>query len=103
MATARHSEMWDQLQLTKRLNQENGSYVLYTGRGNRPRASVKKVLRNVCETKIGEVTGQRKLHNEELHNFYSSSDVIRTVTSGMKRRAGQTVLVGRTGNRKERT
>jgi hypothetical protein len=75
MATARHSETWNQLQLMKWLNPENGSYALPTGRGNRLRSSVKKVLRSICETKTGEVIrGRRKLHNEELHDLYSSSD-----------------------------
>jgi hypothetical protein len=38
------------------------------------------VLRRIYGTKRDEVTGEwRKLHNEELHNLYSSPDIIRQV------------------------
>jgi hypothetical protein len=41
-----------------------------------------RVLRRIFGPKRDEVTGEwRKLHNEELHNLYSSSDVIRQVKS----------------------
>jgi hypothetical protein len=37
-----------------------------------------RVLRRICGPKRGEVTGEwRKLHNEELHDFYSSLSKIR--------------------------
>jgi hypothetical protein len=37
-----------------------------------------KVLRRIFGPKRDEVTGEwRKLHNEELHNLYSSPDIIR--------------------------
>jgi hypothetical protein len=37
----------------------------------------KRVLRRIFGLKGKEVTGiRRKLHNEELHNFYSSSNII---------------------------
>jgi hypothetical protein len=36
------------------------------------------VLRRIFEPKRDEVTGEwRKLHNEELHNLYSASNIIR--------------------------
>jgi hypothetical protein len=36
------------------------------------------VLRRIFGPKRDEVTGEwRKLHNEELHNLYSSTDIIR--------------------------
>jgi hypothetical protein len=39
--------------------------------------------------KRDEVTGEwRKLHNEELHNLYSSSDIVRQVKSRRMRWAG---------------
>jgi hypothetical protein len=39
--------------------------------------------------KRDEVTGEwRKLHNEELHNLYSSPDIIRQVKSRRMRLAG---------------
>jgi hypothetical protein len=37
-----------------------------------------RVLRRICGPKRDEVTGGwRKLHNEELHNLYSSPSIIR--------------------------
>jgi hypothetical protein len=47
-----------------------------------------RVLRRIFGPKRDEVTGEwRKLHNEELHNFYSSPDIIRQVKS--RRMSGQ--------------
>jgi hypothetical protein len=41
-----------------------------------------RVLRRICGPKRDEVMGDwRKLHNEELHNLYSSPDIIRQVKS----------------------
>jgi hypothetical protein len=41
-----------------------------------------RVLSRIFGPKRVEVTGEwRKLHNEELHNVYSSSDIIRQVKS----------------------
>jgi hypothetical protein len=37
-----------------------------------------RVLQRIFGPKRDEVTGEwRKLHNGELHNFYSSADIIR--------------------------
>jgi hypothetical protein len=39
-----------------------------------------RVLRRILEPKGEEMTGGwRKLHNEELHNLYSSPNIIRVV------------------------
>jgi hypothetical protein len=39
-----------------------------------------RVLRRIFVPKRNEVTGEwRKLHSEELHNLYSSPDIIRQV------------------------
>jgi hypothetical protein len=39
-----------------------------------------RVLRRIFGPKRDEVRGEwRKLHNEELHNLYSSPDIIRQV------------------------
>jgi hypothetical protein len=44
------------------------------------------VLRRIFGPKRGEVTGGwRKLHNEELHNLYSSSNIIRMMKIRMTR------------------
>jgi hypothetical protein len=41
-----------------------------------------RVLRKIFGPKGDEVTGEwRKLHNEELHNLYSSPDIIRQIKS----------------------
>jgi hypothetical protein len=41
------------------------------------------------------VTGEwRKLHSEELHNFYSSPDIIRQVKKRQMRRAGHVACMG---------
>jgi hypothetical protein len=48
-----------------------------------------RVLRRTFGPKRDEVTGEwRKLHNEELHNLYSSPDIIRQVKSRRMRWAG---------------
>jgi hypothetical protein len=46
------------------------------------RAFEKRVLRRLFGAKRDEVTGGwRKLHNEELHNLYSSPSIIRIMNS----------------------
>jgi hypothetical protein len=41
-----------------------------------------RVLRRIFGPKRNEVTGEwRKLHNEELHNLYSSPDIVRQIKS----------------------
>jgi hypothetical protein len=45
-----------------------------------------RVLRRIFGRKRDRVTGGwRKLHNEELHNLYSSPSIIRIIKSRMKR------------------
>jgi hypothetical protein len=47
---------------------------------HRLRVSENRVPRRIFGPKRGEVTGGwRKLHNEELHNLYSSPNIIRTI------------------------
>jgi hypothetical protein len=47
------------------------------------------MLRRIFGPKRDEVIGGwRKLHNEELHNFYSSPNIIRTIMSMRMRWAG---------------
>jgi hypothetical protein len=54
-----------------------------------------RVLRRIFGPKRDEVTGEwRKLHNEELHNLYSSPDIIRQVKSRRMRWAGHVARMG---------
>jgi len=45
-----------------------------------------RVLRTVCEPKREEVMGYwRRLHNDELHNFYALRNLVRVIKSwGMR-------------------
>jgi hypothetical protein len=53
-----------------------------------------RVLRRMFGPKREEVAvGQRKLHNEELYNFYSSSYIIRLSKSRSMRWAGNVVRI----------
>jgi hypothetical protein len=54
-----------------------------------------RVLRRIFGPKRDEVTGEwRKLHNEELHNLYSSPDIIRQVKLRRMRWAGHVARMG---------
>jgi hypothetical protein len=54
-----------------------------------------RVLRGIFGPKRDEVTGEwRKLHNEELHNLYSSPDIIRQIKSRRKKWAGHVARMG---------
>jgi hypothetical protein len=56
------------------------------------------VLRGIFGPKRNEVIGgRRKLHNEELHNLYCSSSVIRINKSRRMRWAGHAARMGRRG------
>jgi hypothetical protein len=53
-----------------------------------------RVLRRIFGPKRDEVTGGwRKLHNEELHNLYSSPSIIRMIMSRRMRWAGHVALM----------
>jgi hypothetical protein len=59
---------------------------------HRLRASEKRELKRVFRSKRDEVTGGwRKLHNEELHNLYSSPYIIKVIISRKMRWAGHIV------------
>jgi hypothetical protein len=54
-----------------------------------------RVLRRIFGPKRDEVTGElRNLHNEELHNLYSSPDIIRQVKSRRMRWAEHVARMG---------
>jgi hypothetical protein len=77
---------------------------------HRLRVFENRVLRRLFGPKRDEVTGEwRKLHNEELHNLYSSPDTIRQVKSRRMRWAGHVARMevesvqgfgGKTGRKK---
>jgi hypothetical protein len=58
-----------------------------------------KVLRRIFGPKRDEVTGGwRKLHNEELHDLYSSPSIIRIIKSKRMRWAGHVARMGEKRN-----
>jgi hypothetical protein len=57
-----------------------------------------RVLRRIFGPNGDEVTGGwRKLHNEELHNLYSSPNIIRMIKSRRMRWAGLVARMGGQG------
>jgi hypothetical protein len=59
----------------------------------------KRVLRRIFGQKRDEVTGEwRKLHNEELHNLYSSPCIIRIIKARRMRWAGHVPRMGEKRN-----
>jgi hypothetical protein len=58
-----------------------------------------RVLRRIFGSKRDEVMGGwRKLHNEELHNLYSSPSIIRMIESRRMRWAGHVAQMGEKRN-----
>jgi hypothetical protein len=54
-----------------------------------------RVLRRIFGPRRDEVTGDwRKVHNEELHNLYSSPNIIRVIESRRMRWAGHVARMG---------
>jgi hypothetical protein len=62
---------------------------------HRLRVFENRVLRGIFGLKRDEVTGHwRKLHNGELHNLYSSPDIIRQIKPRRMRLAGHVAHIG---------
>jgi hypothetical protein len=58
-----------------------------------------RVLRRIFGPKRGEVTGDwRKLHNDELHDLYSSPSIIRMIKSRRMRWTGHVARMGEKRN-----
>jgi hypothetical protein len=66
---------------------------------HRLRVIENRVLRRIFGPRRDEVMGEwRKLHNGELHNLYSSTDIIRHIKSRRMKWAGHVACMGK--NRK---
>jgi hypothetical protein len=62
---------------------------------HRLRVFENRVLRRIFGAKRDEVTGEwRKLHNGELHNLYSTPDIIRQIKSRRMSWAGHVASIG---------
>jgi hypothetical protein len=61
---------------------------------HRLRVFENRVLRRMFGSKRDEVTGGRKLHNEELLNLYSSTSIIRMFKSRRMRWVRHVALMG---------
>jgi PAS domain-containing protein len=58
-----------------------------------------RVLRRIFGPKRDEVTGEwRKLHNEQLHDLYSSPSIIRIIKARRMRWAGHVIRIGQKRN-----
>jgi hypothetical protein len=72
-----------------------GTWPLTLREEHRLRVFEDRVQRSIFGPKRGKVTEQwRKLHNGELHNLYSSPDIIRQIKSRRMRWAGHVARVG---------
>jgi hypothetical protein len=66
---------------------------------HRLRVFENRVLRRILGPKRDEVTGEwRKLHNEELHDLYSSPSIIRMIKLQWIKWAGHVTQMGEKGN-----
>jgi hypothetical protein len=62
---------------------------------HRLRVFENRVLRRIFEPKRDEVTGGwRKLHNEELHDLYSSPSIVRVIKARKMRWVGHVACMG---------
>jgi hypothetical protein len=69
------------------------------GEEHRLRVFENRVLRRIFGPKRDEETGGwRKLHNEEIHNLYSSPSIIRIIKSRRMRWAGHVARMGEKRN-----
>jgi len=73
--------------------------VSYTKGKQRLRVSETRVLRSIFGPKREEVAGGwRRLHNEGLHNVYTSQNTIKAIKSRMMRGVGHVARMGEMRN-----
>jgi len=69
--------------------------LLTRGEKHRLRVFENRVLRGISKPKMDEVTGEwRRLHSEELHDLYSSPNIIWVIKSRRMRRVGHIACMG---------
>jgi hypothetical protein len=77
----------------------NVQYGLTLREEHKPSVSENRVLRRIFGLKRDGVTGEwRKLHNEELHDLYSSPSIIRIIKSRKMRWVGHPARIGEKRN-----
>jgi hypothetical protein len=70
------------------------TWSLTLGEEHRLRVSENRVLRKIFGPKREEDGSWRKLHNDELHNLYSSPNIVRVIKSRRMRWAGHVACMG---------
>jgi hypothetical protein len=65
-----------------------------SGEEHRLRVFEKRVLKEIIGPKRAEDISCRKLHNDELHNLYSSPNIVRVIKSRRMRWAGHVARMG---------
>jgi hypothetical protein len=71
-----------------------GAKLLTLGEEHRLRVFENRVLRKILGPKSEEDGSWRKLHNDELHNLYSSPNILRVIKSRRMRWAGHVLCMG---------
>jgi hypothetical protein len=70
------------------------TWSLTLGEEHRLRVFEKRVLRKISGPKRDEDGSYRKLHNDELHSLYSSSNIVKVIKSRRMRWAGHVARMG---------
>jgi hypothetical protein len=70
------------------------TWSLTLGEEHRPRVFDNRVLRRIFGPKREEDGSWRKLHNDKLHNLYSSPNIVRVIKSRRMRWAGHVARMG---------